>query len=202
MPRSPREATRPLAPSPRRARGALSLAGGAAALLAALLAPAPEAHAFERQWHLGAGAGYTAYIDPSGVALHGAGGALHLTYGISDTLNVLAIADFSAHAPGTTSEGAPVSGLMLAGASGGLAYVFDILQWVPWVGATLGGYYAFDNPSPGGRLALSVPFGLDYQISRSFAVGASGQYSLFFLDPGGVGQRFGGFIRAEYIWGY
>ncbi|MBK8251793.1 MAG: hypothetical protein IPK82_03890 [Polyangiaceae bacterium] len=160
-----------------------------------------NALAFERQWHLGAGASYSPYINPAGVTLHGFGGGVQLVYGISDTINALAMADLSVH-PATTHKGKPVDGILLAGGSLGLSYVFDILQWVPWVGATAGAYYALDPVSPGGRLALGIPFGLDYQVSRSFAVGAAGEYKLFFLDPLGAGQRFSVTLRAEYIWGY
>jgi hypothetical protein len=160
-----------------------------------------DAQAFERQWHVGASAGYSPYINPAGVTLHGFGGGLHLTYGVSDTINFLVLADVSVH-PATTHERKPVDGILLGGGSIGLGYVFDILQVVPYVGAAVGGYYAVDPVTPGGRLAVTVPFGLDYQLSRSFAVGLAGEYKLLFLDPAGVGQRFGAFLRAEYIWGY
>lgn len=181
----------------RLARLLVPLGAGAAALAAG----AGDAAAFERQWHVGVNAGYSPYINPAGVTLHGFGGGLHLTYGVSDTINFLAIADVTVH-PATTAGDTPVDGLILGGGSVGLGYVFDILQIVPWVGATVGGYYAADPAAPGGRLALGVPFGIDYQLSRSFAVGAAGEYKLFFMDPAGVGQRFGAFLRAEYIWGF
>lgn len=162
---------------------------------------ARPAGAFERQWHVGASAGYSPYINPQGVTLHGFGGGLHLTYGISDTINALVLADVTVH-PATTADRKPVDGLILAGGSVGLGYVFDILQFVPYIGAAAGGYYAIDPVAPGPRLALTVPFGLDYQISRSFAVGVAGEYKLLFLDPAGTGQRFGAYLRAEYIWGF
>lgn len=170
---------------------------------ALLLAPSlsREAAAFERQWHVGANAGYAALINPQGVTLHGFGGGLHLTYGLSDTINILALADVTVH-PATTEKNKPVDGVLLGGGSVGFGYVFDILQWVPYVGATAGVYYA-DTPVGGGaRLALQIPFGLDYQISRSFAVGAAGEYKLLFLDAAGVSQRITAFLRAEYIWGF
>jgi len=54
----------------------------------------------------------------------------------------------------------------------------------------------------GPRLALAIPFGLDYQLSRSFAIGANGEYKLFFLGQEGVSQRISAFVHAEYIWGF
>lgn len=160
-----------------------------------------EARAFERQWHAGASAGYSPYITPGGVTLHGFGGGLHLTYGLSDTINVLVLADVSVH-PATTYRAKPVDGLILAGGSLGAGYVFDVLQIVPYFGAAMGVYYAETPVAPGGRLALTVPFGVDYQLSRSFALGLAGEYKLLFLDPAGAGQRFTAFLRAEYIWGF
>lgn len=172
------------------------------ALFAACAVFAPrQAHAFERQWHVGADAGYAAFINPAGVTLHGFGGGLHLTYGISDTVNVILLADASVH-PAITYKAKPVDGVFLAGGSAGFSYVFDVLQWVPYVGATAGLAYVDTPGAAGPRLAVQIPFGLDYQISRSFAVGAAGEYKLLFLDPAGPAQRFAGFVRAEYVWGY
>lgn len=160
-----------------------------------------EAAAFERQWHVGADAGYAALIQPTGATQHGFGGGLHLTYGLSDTVNLLALVDVTKHFS-TTHEGQPVPEVLLGGGSLGFGYVFDILSWVPYVGATAGAYYLDSPAGGGGRLALQIPFGLDYQISRSFAVGASGEYKLLFLDAAGISQRFVAYVRAEYIWGF
>jgi hypothetical protein len=185
-------------------RFALRLALVSAFATAVLLASPGPALAFERQWHVGASAGYSPYINPAGVTLHGFGGGLHLTYGLSDTINVLALADVTVHPATDGPEPGldPVDGLILGGGSLGFAYVFDILQIVPYVGGTIGGYYAETPAASGGRLALTLPFGLDYQLSRSFALGVAGEYKLLFLDPAGVGQRFTVFLRAEYIWGF
>lgn len=160
-----------------------------------------EAGAFERQWHVGANAGYAALLQPSGAAMHGFGGGLHLTYGLTDTVNLLALADVSMH-PSTTHAGQAVPEVLLGGGSLGFAYVFDVLQWVPYVGLTAGAYYAGSPVNSGARLAFQIPFGLDYQISRSFAVGVTGEYKLLFLDAAGVAQRFAAYLRAEYLWGF
>ncbi len=183
-----------------RVRPSLRSAASVAAPLLALCV-SREAAAFERQWHVGANAGYAALIRPTGATLHGFGGGVHLTYGLSDTVNLLALADVSMH-PSSTFESQPVPETLLGGGSVGFAYVFDILQWVPYVGATAGAYYESSPMGGGARLALQIPFGLDYQIGRSFAVGATGEYKLLFLDAAGVSQRFAAYLRAEYIWGF
>src|SRR5689334_19462405 len=61
----------------------------------ALVALSPSrAEAYERQWHAGGGLGYALYMPGAGLpvtgSLHGAGASLHLTYGISDTFNLMA----------------------------------------------------------------------------------------------------------------
>lgn len=186
-----------------RRRPADTVSRGLGALLAGLvgiLVPR-AAGAFEHQWHLGADAGYSVLLNGQGASLHGFGGGLHLTYGLSDTLNLLVLGDVTVH-PATQLEGQPVDGVILAGGSVGVGYVFDILQWVPYVGAAVGGAYAIGPTDSGPRLTLAIPFGLDYQLSRSFAIGAAGEYKLLFLDPAGPGQRISAFIRAEYIWGF
>ncbi len=160
-----------------------------------------SANAFERQWHAGANVGYASLVNGQGATSHGFGAGLHLTYGVSDTINALVLADFSFH-PDATDGGKKVPQTLLAGGSAGFAYVFDILQWVPYLGATAGAYWAESPSGSGARLALQLPFGLDYQISRSFAVGVAGEYKLLFLDVSGVAQRINVYLRAEYIWGY
>ena len=53
-------------------------------------------------------------------------------------------------------------------------------------------------------MGASVPFGLDYQLSRSFALGVAGRYHLLFgsLGEASPAQYLTVFARAEYIWGF
>jgi hypothetical protein len=164
------------------------------------LAPA-TAGAFERQWHAGASFGY-ALLGTTADAWSGYGGALHLTYGLSDSFNALAQIDV-VHEPGGK--------VMIASGSLGAAYVLDVLRWVPYVGAMAGGYDLFTVSGPCGkapgdschaaRLGLSVPAGLDYQVSRSFAIGVQVRYHLLLLgDP--PAHLLTTFARAEYVWGW
>ena len=184
----------------------------ATAFAAATLLAASPSLAFERQWHAGASLGYTALMG-SHATLHGIGGGLHLTYGLSDALNLIAEVNVSNHfsrlgdAPVDDTgkpTGTPATRLphtLLASGALGVGYVFDVLQWVPYVGAMVG---AADIVTPVGssvRLNLQVPFGLDYSISRSFAVGVGGRYQMMI---GGAALEHGltGLLRAEYVWGY
>ncbi len=173
-----------------------------------LVATSSEAEAYERQWQLGAGLGYSLLMTESGTpatpsSLHGAGLNLSVTYGLNDSINLLGQVDVSAH-PG----GAPV---IMSGASIGAAYVLDVLRWVPWVGLTAGGYSVTaldpcvttnDVSCTSFRLGLSPVAGLDYQVNRSFSIGATGRYGLLIGSQGTVDHSISAFVRAQYIWGY
>jgi hypothetical protein len=168
----------------------------------ALLLHAPAAGAYERQWQAGGTVGY-AMLAESG-SEHGVGLGLHLRYGLSDAFDAMLEMGGSYH---------PSSERLVAHGAAGVAYVFDVLQWVPYAGLTLGGYY-LRAPSPpcmagpstsceGAWLGASIPFGLDYRITRSFAVGAQGRYHLLFLGPSEAPLHYvTALARAEYIWGF
>jgi hypothetical protein len=171
----------------------------AAAGLAALFAVS-QADAFERQWHAGAGFGYALLTDPG--TYPGFGGRLHLTYGLTDAFNALVEVDMASH---------PGGKIFALGGSAGAAYVIDILEWVPYIGLTAGAYDLIaaktcGGPGEGschtGRFALAVPFGIDYTITRSFAIGIAGKYALLVPAAEFPGSYFTAYARAEFIWGY
>jgi hypothetical protein len=177
-----------------------ALLSAAALTLAALLASSGAA-AFERQWHAGASIGYALLADDG--SYPGLGGRFHLAYGVTDAFNALVELDTASH---------PGGDLMFVGGSAGASYVIDILQWVPYVGLMAGGYdVARLGPCGGpgeqqchtGKFGASVPFGLDYTFSRSFAAGFAGKYTLLLPGAGdSPGSYFTAFARAELIWGY
>lgn len=167
---------------------------------AALLAPA-RAAAFEHQWHFGGSFGYAALFAPT--KDNGFGGGLHLAYGINDTFNLLADVDATAH---------PYAQWTVVSGGFGAAYVVDVLQWVPWVGAEVGPAaivstdpkcgLATLEPCAAFRINLALPFGVDYQINRSFAVGVGGRFQVLLLGETQPWMTLGVFARAEYTWGY
>jgi hypothetical protein len=173
----------------------------AVAALAITLSTSGAASAFERQWHAGAGFGYALFGNAAG-AQQGFGGAAHLTYGLTDTWNLLAHVDLTRH---------PSGQLTVAGGAVGAAYVLDVLRWVPYAGAMIGGYDLWTGgaacaPATGvrchsPRVDLSVPVGLDYQLGRSFAVGVEGRYHLL-LGGDPAAHLLTVFARAEYVWGF
>lgn len=192
----------------------------AASVLATALLASPRSEAFEHQWHFGGNLGYTALMGAQQTR-HGLGGGLHLTYGLTDAVNLMADVNVSGHfgrlgeAPmdengKATGPVVPVPGVVLVSGAVGVGYIVDVLQWVPYVGALAGVADVIDVSGTCGaegapcnslRLNLEVPFGLDYSISRSIAVGVGGRYQLLIGGPG-VEHGLTGLLRAEYVWGW
>jgi hypothetical protein len=170
-----------------------------AVTLFAALVPA-EAAAYERQWHAGASFGYA--IVGQEEAYSGLGGGLHLTYGLTDAFNAMLETDFTLH---------PGGDLTVLSAALGPAYVLDILEWVPYGGILIGAYDIWRHSDCGGvdqpschaaHLGFSVPLGLDYQLSRSFAIGGQVRYHFLLAGEGDPSSYFTAFARAEFIWGF
>jgi hypothetical protein len=176
-----------------------------------------QAQAYEYQWHAGAGLGYAALWDTgfSPGMLHGFGGGLHLTYGLTDAFNLKVVADVAGH-PGTagvpgSETDLPRPDVLVFGGAAGVGYVIDILQIIPEISVLAGGYdvlalglcgAAGTPPCHSGRLSLTGQFSLDYQINPSFAVGVAGRGGVLLFgtpQPAGVLSVF---ARAEYIWGF
>jgi hypothetical protein len=174
--------------------------------IAALMLWTTPASAYERQWRVGGTFGYTALLTQGG-DFHGFGGGVHLDYGLTDALNLMVRADVFRY---------PKPELALLSAGAGIGYVIDILEWVPYFGALAGpvdGASTAGNcdEAPSGdvvpppchrvKLALQIPFGLDYLVTRRFAIGAAGRYQMHLFN-GPLSHTIGGFLKVEYIWGF
>lgn len=153
---------------------------------------APSASAFERQWHLGGGLGAATFAEDYGT---GPAASLYAAYGISDMFDVRLELTGSRHAWGEDKLAWGYSG------AAGLAYKVDVLSWVPYFGL-LAGYQGFsgDTAADSGWAELSIPLGLDYSPSRSFAIGAQIRSSALIRNAVTVSGHF--LLRAEYRWGY
>ena len=153
------------------------------------------AFAFERQWHLGGGAGVV--LPPGEYSLGPALGA-HAAYGISDVFDVRLELQGSRH----SADGAPTINV-LSGAAG-LAYKLDIIEWVPYGGLLAGYSYADVEVTPADAGPQSSPTlgliaGIDYGLSRSFGLGAAFRED-FLLTEGLMQSTF--LLRAEHRWGW
>jgi len=186
---------------------ATALAVSALSFAAAVFAPA-SAHAIERQHHLGlAPALGILSIDGKSTASIGGGGALHYAYGLSDQWNltveassVVVAADQKQDSqstprnrPATVDHGAV-----------GIAYVIDILRWVPYVGVS-GGVYRLAGGTLESSLFLpgvSLGAGLDYQLNRQWAVGVAGRQHFMVSKMDTYPSYTTLLLRFEYMWGY
>jgi hypothetical protein len=183
-------------------RPRLGTSVAAVAVLATIGLVPKLASAYERQWHAGAALGYALQGDASGLA-NGFGGGLHLAYGLNDTFNAMLDVDATYH---------PGNKLVLGSATAGVGYVFDVLRWVPYIGLMAGAYDVFNTSGACGgpsqphcvatHLGAAIPAGLDYQLSRSVAVGGQVKYNLLFLGSDAPAHYLTVFARAEYTWGW
>ena len=175
----------------------------------ALLWASPrEAQALERQHHLGLDPTLAMLkVDDKSTLSVGVGLGAHYTYGINDQFNFLAEVNWSRVAANqqqdevTSPHTRPAD---VAHASAGVGYVIDVLRFVPYVGLLLGGYRL-----SGGTLdsALLLPgaelvVGLDYQLSRQWAVGIAGQQHLLFTKASTYPSYTTVLLRFEYMWGF
>lgn len=175
-------------------RSFLAVAAAAAALLSA-----GRAGAFERSWRAGGSLGYAALFG--GPNASGLGGGLHVTYGVSDSWNLMAATDVTLH---------PYPRWLFWSGTVGVTYVVDVLEWVPYAGALAGGAGIFSvNPNCGAsivepckafRIDLELPFGLDYHVTPRLAVGVAGRFRILLLGEV-PWMTMGAFARAEYVWG-
>jgi len=172
-------------------------------LLSALAAAAlltPRAWAFEKQWHVGGGAGVNAFADGGSAA--GPALGVYGAYGLSDLFDLGIEVLGSRHVRDHT-------GFELVGISTGIWYKLDVLSWIPYAGLELG-YYRFLGDTrpralPENEAGFSVDLGLDYLLSQSVGLGLRFRYHGFLHDfPASLGDAplFTGLIRAEYRWGF
>ncbi len=171
------------------------------------LAPS-EAAAVEHQHHVG--------LDPSlsilkvadkSTASVGVGLSVHYTYGISDQFNFMSELNASQVAA-SQEQDQPSSPRTrpstVAHGLAGVGYVIDVLRWVPYVGVLVGGYHISGGTLDASALAFggAVQLGLDYQLSRHWALGASGEQHLLVTKLSRYPSYTTAMLRVEYMWGF
>jgi hypothetical protein len=163
-------------------------------MLAGAMLVSSNASAYERQWHVGANLGYIGGWNGLG---HGVGGGVEVGYGVLDWLEVTGELDVSGH---------PATKILVPSGTVGVRFVWDVLQIVPYVGVLAGGAGVLQLgtacPNCGAaKLDLTVPFGLDYEVTRSVRIGVGGRFALLLFN-GSPTPMLGVFARAAYVWGY
>jgi len=173
-----------------------------------IVAATREAAAIERQHHLG--------LDPSLAMLKvgdkssvsaGVGIGAHYTYGINDQFNFMAEingAVVAANQQQDTPETPRTRPAEVGYASAGVGYVIDILRWVPYIGLLAGGYRLSGGTLEKALLlpGLELAVGLDYQLSRHWAVGLAGRQHLMFTEASTYPSYTTVLLRLEYMWGF
>jgi hypothetical protein len=165
--------------------------GVAIAMLPALVAVAAPAGAVERENAIGADAGGAMLVVANKSATDiGASVGLHYTYGLSEGLT-----------DPTTPHTRPTN---VTNADVGLAYVLDVLRWVPWGALEIGGYALDGGTLDGvkGEIGAAIALGLDYRLDRSWSLGASGREHLLFTDMSTYPSFMQLLARVEYVWGW
>jgi hypothetical protein len=173
----------------------------------ASVAFATHARAVERENQVGFDAGGSLLVIGNkstpdlGATLGG-----HYTYGLSDAFNLLAEGTFSLLALDQKADDPKNSHTYpswLANADVGVAYVFDVLQWVPYVGVLVGGYALSGGTISGTKVlpGAAATLGLDYRFSPSLSVGAMLEEHL--LSETSTYPSFTqALTRIEYTWGW
>lgn len=178
-----------------------------AAALAVLAAPA-VASAVERQHHLGIGGQLSILtIDDKSTASIGGGLALHYAYGINDTFNLMVEASSSSVARDQQQDTPETPRTRPAGVdhgSFGVGYVIDVMRWVPYLCVLGGVYRLYEGTLPETLFlpGLSVGAGLDYQLSRSIAIGVAAREHLMFSKLQTYPSYTTVLLRGEYMWGW
>jgi hypothetical protein len=172
------------------------------------IAAARDASAIERQHHIGLAPQLSILsVDDKSTLSVGGGLALHYAYGLSDTFNLMVEASSSAvarHQDQDTPETPRTRPAGIDHGAFGVGYVIDVLRWVPYLCALGGVYRVYGGTVPTDLYlpGLSLGAGLDYQISRSFAVGLGVRENLMVSKLQTYPSYLTAMLRAEYMWGW
>ncbi|MEO6418622.1 MAG: outer membrane beta-barrel protein [Polyangiaceae bacterium] len=171
----------------------------------ALLLASSSAQAIERQHHFGIGAGLSLLkIDDKPTLDVGGGLGVHYAYGVTDQFNFMVEGTSSLVARNVTETTPTTRPSTVESLAFGGSYVLDVLRWVPYVGILASGY-----AMTGGSLTrtnylagIQVAAGLDYQVTRSIAVGLAIRQHMLFSDISTYPTYTQVFLRTEYMWGW
>jgi hypothetical protein len=178
------------------------------ALVVALAASPREAQAIERQHHLGLDPSLSMLkVDDKSSLSTGVGLGVHYTYGLSVQFNFMAELNASivaANQKQDMPESPHTRPAEVDHALVGIGYVIDVLRWVPYFGVLVGGYRlsggTLDNALLVGGAAVQL--GLDYQLSRHWAIGAAAQQHFLVTKMSTYPSYTTVMLRFEYMWGF
>lgn len=170
------------------------------AVVAASVAFCGRASAVERENQLGLDLGVPMLVvqGKTNATLSGASFGLHYTYGITDAVDLVANGGSSLMPLGAS----PLS--TISNLDVGLAYVLDVLRWVPWGAVELGGYALTGSPVGGTQVlpGFALAIGLDYRFDRSWAAGIELRQHMLFTDVSTLPSFTQALLRFGYTWGW
>jgi hypothetical protein len=155
----------------------MGLALRASGLLAALLAapllgvPSTSAHAATGEWRAGGALG----VGLSTRSELGAAARLAVGYEVIQNLELNLSAGFAWNAPRSSG---PDPNHYLLSLTPGVSYQIDVIQWIPYVGAS-GGYYLDVAEGRPHGVVLAPEVGVDYLVSRELRVGVQYRPSFY-----------------------
>ena len=187
-------------------RVGLGLCGLLAGSVVALFAT--NASAFEKQHHLGLSPGLAVLnVADKSTASVGAGLSLHYAYGLTDQFNFMV--EGGSHVVALdqqmdTPETPRTFPARVDHAGVGIGYVLDVLRWVPYFGVLGTGYVVSGGTVESSKVIVGVAIaaGLDYQLSRRFAVGLALRQHFMASELSTYPTYTVAQLRFEYVWGY
>jgi hypothetical protein len=183
------------------------------AVVAALCCSPREALAIERQHHFGLDPTLALLkVDDKSSVSTAVGLGAHYTYGLSDQFNFMAELNASFMVEGEKLEAATAMTpatprtrpTQIGHALAGVGYVIDVLRWVPYFGVLAGGYRLAGGTLESQQFIFgaAVQVGLDYQLSRQWAVGGAVQQHFLLTQMSTYPSYTTVMVRLEYMWGY
>ncbi|HEY8075602.1 MAG TPA: outer membrane beta-barrel protein [Labilithrix sp.] len=169
---------------------------------------AADAGAVENQHHIGLDPQLALLkIDDKSTLDVGAGLGVHWTYGLNDQINLMAegsaaiVAAKQKQDEPSSPHTRPAEVDHLAF---GIGYVIDVIRWVPYL-AALGSAYRLSGGTIDNQLlvfGVELGAGLDYQLSRSWAVGVGIRQHMLLTKMSTYPSYTTGLLRLEYMWGF
>jgi hypothetical protein len=185
--------------------GAPALALAAAGAVTAFALPSA---AVEREHQLGVDLGGSMLVvADKGTPDLGPMVGAHWTYGLSDAFDLMVEGSWSLLAlnEDVTSKSTPrTRPVWGANADVGIAYVFDVLRWVPYAGVLAGGYTLGGGTLQDPKVLAGVAFavGLDYRFTRTLCAGLSARQHMLLTDTTDYPTYTQLFAQVEYTFGW
>jgi len=169
-----------------------------------ILAFCRSAAAVEREHQVGVDLG--GLVEDKNSPDVGATVGVHYAYGLTDAFNLTVQTSWSFIGLGKTapSMSLPDRPSTVGAADVGLAYVFDVLTWVPYAEVMIGGYDLWGGTVGRAKVlpGVAIAGGLNYRLGRALEVGVDVQQHMLFTVLSSYPSFTEALARVEYVWGW